>query len=255
VEFASYDIGRKAGNTTDYVHLLFSTVNRLGPEGALGVKLQLPRDLAAGGFRNLKASRIKYPTAEETDRISFDAHDLGPGLSLALDEPKFLHTLPPRVKECERPRPRKVNNELVGVLQKWNNVGHLHFRIALGVQPHEISAVEGLFKSDTVDGQIVDRRGPSGFESIVEGNAEFLPNGALFCDLHLTPGETAVGGSSDLESCYMQHTATRERALSTPVGQPESKSFWQKRFPHASLPGSTDTGCWGVPMIASIALR
>jgi len=122
--------------------------------------------------------------------------------------------------------------ELAGLGLQWDAQHKLALFGVDEVPAHLTSNVMSVFKSDTQDRLVVDRRCRNAHEQHIEGFAKLLPTGADLTSIHvpsLNKHQLRVY-SHDLQDFYPSFEATVSRAASNCIGQPLPSSLFEGSF-------------------------
>ena len=166
-------------------------------------------------YRSLNAERLKLSGLGSWDPTEF----LDDYLVMAYKEPDSLLISPPRLPgRGEAPILNDSVSEVAKLAGVWDKLGLLELH-RFDVPDSQLVKVFNVYKNETTDRQIGDRRGRNYQECQICGPSAFLPSGVDFLDLEVSPARQVLGlHCSDRKDYYHQLMTTSSRCLSNTVG-------------------------------------
>eukprot|EP00438_Fugacium_kawagutii_P001504 Skav202550 [mRNA] locus=scaffold2011:388236:392729:- [translate_table: standard] len=157
--------------------------------------------------RNLQPNRLKIIGRGLWDMQSY----LEDALWLPFVEPAFLlhgEKVPRKLQPTFAYEDKNTNFELAKL---WDVNGMLGLCDA-PLRPDHFCRVFQVYKNESIDRQIGDRRLPNLREYHVDGPSKHLPSGHLLAQLHVAQGQKLLGSVTDRRDFYHQALVSDERA-------------------------------------------
>ena len=145
---------------------------------------------------------------------------LGDELALPYCDPAVLRRLRTTPLKLRGPRFVAQRSEFLQFCKVLDKSDRVDLHPVRSIPPWRLSQFLALWKSQSLDRTLQDRRDPNEEEETPEADSRDMPTGERLCDFHLTGDEVLILSKSDADDCYPSYVATPERAVTNAVGTP-----------------------------------